>query len=54
MQRTDARIGRSWPPACGAPLLARFSGTSERFWINLQRRHMTGSGPGSWRAHLGE
>jgi hypothetical protein len=54
MQRTDARIGGSWPPARGAQLLARFFGTSERFWINLQGRYMTGSGPGSWRAHLGE
>jgi hypothetical protein len=54
MQRTDARIGGSWPPACGPLLLAGFFGTSERFWINLQGRYMTGSGPGSWRAHLGE
>ena len=53
MQRTDARIGGSWLPACGA-LLARFFGTSERFWINLQGRYMTGSGSGSWRAHLGD
>ena len=33
-----ARIGGSWPPACGA-LSARFFGTSERFWINLQARY---------------
>jgi hypothetical protein len=30
MQRTDARIGGSWSPACGALLLARFFGTSVR------------------------
>jgi hypothetical protein len=35
MQRTDVRIGGSWSPACGALLLARFFGTSARFWINL-------------------
>ena len=38
MQRTDARIGRTWSPARGALRLARFFGTSERFWINLQGR----------------
>jgi hypothetical protein len=36
MQRTDVRIGGSWSPVCGALLLARFFGTSKRFWINLQ------------------
>jgi hypothetical protein len=35
MHRTDARIGGSWPPACGALLLACFFGTSGRLWINL-------------------
>jgi hypothetical protein len=54
MQRTDAQVGGSCPPVCGALPLARFLGTSERFWINLQGRYMTGSGPGSWRANLGE
>jgi hypothetical protein len=54
MQRTDVRIGGSWSPACGALPLARFFGTSEWFWINLPGRYMTGSGPGPWRAHLGE
>jgi hypothetical protein len=39
MQRTDAHIGGSWSPACGALRLARFFGTSERFWINLQGRY---------------
>ncbi len=39
MQRTDARIGGSWSPACGALLLARFCGTAGRFWINLPGRH---------------
>jgi len=53
MQRTDAQVGGSWPPVCGALSLARF-GTSERFWINLPGRYMTGLGVGSRRAHLGE
>ena len=53
MQRTDAHIGGLWSPACGALRLARFFGTSERFWINLQG-DMIGSGPGPWQAHLGE
>ncbi len=39
MQRTDAHIGGLWSPACGALRLARFFGTSERFWINLQGRY---------------
>ena len=39
MQPTDARSGGWWAPACGALLLARFFGTSERFWINLQARY---------------
>jgi hypothetical protein len=44
MQWTDAHIGGSWSPACDALRLARFFGTSERFWINLQG-DMTGSVP---------
>ena len=54
LHRTDARIGGSWPPACGALLLARFFGTSGRLWINSRGRYMTGSGPGSGGAHWGE
>ena len=54
MQRTDARIGGSWPPACGALLLARFFGTSGRLWINLPGAISDRLGSRLLGAHWGE